>query len=622
MADSGNLDLLFAHADDHLPVLEESPESGSAADEAGPIDEQKNAPTELANITANANDLVEQRWAIVAAHGSEGDQLCAWVRELVAKRAQDQQLKTDEVLQIRVPPRMDAKQAEAWKQREFPQWFDDSEAKRPRYLCILGDVDQVSLPTQEVLAMDGFPGRLVCADEAGYRGYVDKVLRWEGQPPEHERPRALFYTVHDGTGATRSGHEKLLSPCFAMARHDWDTRGGDGAFRSTQPQLVGHADGPNPDEFLSVAEGRQPTLLFSMSHGMGPPRRRRWTPTQARERQGAMVFGTENPIMPTDLANGWFLPGGLWFYYACFGAGTPNRSAYHHWLDMLAASGMQGMSNLGGVLKGLDQEGGFTSGVAQAALANPKGPLGILGHIDLAWSYGFEEIRVEEDNQVQGSGRARDYYNLLVNLVAGERLGVVILRLQMALHEVSGKLNRRYNRYKASGQAAEGSGDDDRIELGNLWMRRQDLLGYVILGDPAVRLPLMRDSERRGAGSTRGIDRSIGGSATRSAGRGGLGRMRPQTRSQARPEQTPRPTLRRSTTRDGRGQRVAPERPAPGNIAETVRHLERAVKEPAQVTRVARKLGFALDKVKSYVHAYEEAGRRALTELLSQEGED
>lgn len=601
MAGSGNLDLLFAHADDHKPVLEESPASDSAADQAGPVDQQKNAPTELANITANANILARQRWAVVAAHGEEGDKLCAWVSELVAKRTQDQEAEKDHLLEIRVPPGMDLKQAESWHQSEFPELYDGEEEKRPRYLCILGDLDQVSLATQEVLAMDGFPGRLVCRDEAGYRSYVDKVLRWEGQPSRHDRPRALFYTVHDGTGATRSGHDKLLAPCHALARHDWDSRGGDGAFRSTQPVLAGPTGSPDPDDFLSMAQSREPTLLFSMSHGMGPPRRRRWTPEKARESQGAMVFGAEDPIMPSDVESDWFLPGGLWFYYACFGAGTPSRSAYHHWLDMLASSGVQGMSNLGGVLKGLDQDGGFTSGLAKAALANPKGPLGIISHIDLAWSYGFEEIRIDDDHQVHGKGRAHDYYNLLVKLVAGERLGVSILRLQMALHDVSGKLNRCYNRFKERGAGAEGDDDSDRAALGNLWMRRQDLLGYVVLGDPAVRLPLA-EAARPGA---------------------------PSRRQQGQGARPGRATTRRSANRPGPGARPA-RRPGarsgassnPDPVTEQVRHLETAVKDPARVTRVAKKLDISPDQVKSYVQAYEQAGRDELTRLLNGDKDD
>jgi hypothetical protein len=38
-----------------------------------------------------------------------------------------------------------------------------------------------------------------------------------------------------------------------------------------------------------------------------------------------------------------------------------------------------------------------------------------------------------------------------------------------------------------------------RARLGHLWMLRQDLLGYVLLGDPAARLPLTPPAAQRRA---------------------------------------------------------------------------------------------------------------------------
>lgn len=477
-------------------MLEESPDDASAGDGAERV--TVNEPKTLANITENANLLPAQRWAVVAAHGEEGDRLCDLVGDLVRKRAEDQKA---DVLTVRVPPGMDREQAAEWLVYQYPKVYR-SERERPSYLCILGDVDQVSLETEQALAVDGLPGRLVCADEDGYQAYVEKLLRWETQPPEHARPLARFYTVHDGTRATRSGHRKLALPCFALARSDWDSNLGDGHFRSLQPELVGDDDDPDPTEFLTMAGAQTPSVMFSISHGMGPPRDGKWSRDEAREGQGAMVFGTEGTIRPRDIAGAKaFLPGGFWFYFACFGAGTPSRSAYYHWLDSLASLDEGGMGNLRGILAGLDRSGGFTSGVAKAALAHPNGPLGMIGHIDLAWSYGFEEIRVKKSSvrrgretseryEVTGKGRAEDYYSLLSRMVEGQRLGASFLQLKMALTRVSKELNECYDRNKERGVAAEGEAVHERKALSHTWMRRQDLRGYALLGDPAARLPL------------------------------------------------------------------------------------------------------------------------------------
>src|SRR4029079_18135998 len=48
----------------------------------------------------------------------------------------------------------------------------------------------------------------------------------------------------------------------------------------------------------------------------------------------------------------------------------------------------------------------------------------------------------------------------------------------------------------AGGDAMDAA---QRTRLGHLWMLRQDLLGYVLLGDPAARLPLTPPAAQRRA---------------------------------------------------------------------------------------------------------------------------
>jgi hypothetical protein len=207
-----------------------------------------------------------------------------------------------------------------------------------------------------------------------------------------------------------------------------------------------------------------------------------------------MSFGSVGALMPEDVATVPFLPGGMWIYFACFGAGTPSRSAYHHWVEMLTQHGMEGLGPASAMLRGLDEGGGgFISGLARAALANPNGPLAILGHLDLAWSYSYEELRVRGDGgarRITGSNRSQNFFQLMRKLVAGERAGAACLALSRVIDDVSRELNTHYDRYQQRGGGAHGAGNADRLTLGNLWMLRQDLLGYALLGDPAVRLPL------------------------------------------------------------------------------------------------------------------------------------
>jgi hypothetical protein len=568
------LDLLLAHGDDGSPILDHTADPSTAAATASPAARRRERF--LADITANADDLASQGWAVVAPADAEGARLEALVRELIAVRAEDQRA---EVLTIRVPPGMDSAAANRWKAEVYPTLYGEDEARRPRYLLILGDLDRVSLDTQHVLAQDGITGRLACAGDDGYAAYVHKLLAWQRAPSQQDRARALFYTVHDGSSATTAGHRKLIVPC-----HDRSVRAARDKPRSFPASTVEchGAESPDPDELLRLAAARHPSVLLSMSHGMGPPRRRRWSPAEARELQGAMSFGVEGALEVRDLAAAPFLPGGLWIYFACFGAGTPRTSAYHHWLQMLADQGMAELGPVNEALRGLDEGGGFISGLGKAALGNPDGPLAVLSHIDLAWSYSYEELRVGGDHdsrRVSGSNRSLNFFQLISKLVAGARVGAASLALKLRLGAIGAELNAHYDRCKQAG-AIESTSSDELLALGNLWMLHQDLLGFALLGDPAVRLPLAPPDS---AEAPHGAAEQAAGAATPSAVGG------------------------------DRSAAVAVD-------PEALERLERAALAVAAGDSpgvVAAQLGMARSELIEAADAYRSAGRAALSELLA-----
>jgi hypothetical protein len=467
------LELLFAHGDDGTPILRGAADPRSAAGQARPVARHDEAF--LADITAGASDLRRQGWAVVVADTDDGARLAAAITPLVRARCEDQ---GDEVVTIRVPPGLTDEAALAWKKDVYPAAYGDDEARRPRYLLILGDLDRVSLETQHALASDGLPGRLACTTDDGYAAYADKVLAWQRAPAAP--PRAVFYTVHDGSDATAAGHAKLIEPCRERCARNARTF-------AAAIERSGAAM-PDPSDLLAVAAARQPSVMLSMSHGLGPPRRRPWTRDEARRQQGAMSFGAAGAIAADDVARAAFLPGGVWLYFACFGAGTPHASAYRHWLELLARSGMPDVASADAVIRGLDAGGGFVSGLAQAALANPDGPLAMIGHVDLAWSYSYEELRVGPAQRVTGSNRALNFYQVMSKLVAGERAGAAMLALRLVIDAVGAELTAHYDRQQA-GVAG------DPLALGNLWMLHQDLRDFTLLGDPAVRLAIARADE-------------------------------------------------------------------------------------------------------------------------------
>ncbi|XYI00680.1 hypothetical protein ACMHYB_13340 [Sorangium sp. So ce1128] len=84
-------------------------------------------------------------------------------------------------------------------------------------------------------------------------------------------------------------------------------------------------------------------MLLSVSHGLGRPRSGWASVDHQRALQGSLLVGAHGssaPLLTAEmLQSASFLPGGLWFCVACFGAGTPEQSAFYPWLSALARKG-------------------------------------------------------------------------------------------------------------------------------------------------------------------------------------------------------------------------------------------------------------------------------------------
>ena len=180
--------------------------------------------------------------------------------------------------------------------------------------------------------------------------------------------------------------------------------------------------------------------------------------------------------------------------FACYGAGTPSRSAYFPWLERLHALGFLGKS-AEHVLAALPRAGErpFVAALPQAALANPNGPLGFVGHVDLAWSWSFQDYDVARTG-FASKNRADRFQSILQAFAHGHRFGVAHYQLVRFFQSVNAELIASYD---ALEQQKLGSPEfvEDRttqIRRANLWMQRNDLSAYVLLGDPAARLPIKR----------------------------------------------------------------------------------------------------------------------------------
>jgi hypothetical protein len=439
------------------------------------------------------NSLRDQGWGVIAPRGEDGDRLLALARALIDKRAADQD---GEVPVYRVPPDMTAAQAAAWIDRKL---VDNAMHEAiPGYLLVLGGPDQVSFELQQVLAGSFSVGRVGFDADAGYEAYIDKLLRSE-RAPAPAPARAVYFTARDGTPATELGHRLLMQPCIADAVEQRTA----GRFAASEIATIEDEDPAQAvDRLLAAAAG--PGVLFSCSHGAGAPRDGWGSPDHRRSLQGALCLGRGQRLDAQLVAQAPFVPGGMWLMFACFGAGTPRHSAYHPWLARLQAHG-EFDDDLASVLVSLpgERELPFIAALPQAALANPGGPLAIIGHLDLAWSYGFQDIE-----KMSRGERHRRFHELVAQLVRGSRVGLAL----------GGSLMRARNQVQtelAIAAAAEARAGQEGIDersgiaraaLGHRWMVLQDLDGYIVLGDPAARMAVAEPGVRARDGAAAAVE--------------------------------------------------------------------------------------------------------------------
>lgn len=457
-------DLLLVDAERRAPVLtaiEPAAVGGALA--------PRPRPDALWSDEHAPDDLIHQRWGVIAPAGDRGDRLIDAIAPLIDLRRRQQ----GAVRVLRVPARMTLGEATRWKKRVFRPGTDTDD-DLPRYQLIVGDLDEVPLAIQHTQASDGLVGRIAFDDLDGYRAYADKVVRWETTPATAAAGDAILHAVRDGTVATQRGFDALIAPARAILDRRRAT--GDVAFRALH--VTGSAR-PSPAE-LWAAPADRPTVLLSLSHGVGVPRSRR-----QRDDQGALSFGAGGVITGRDLAGRGFLPGGVWIAVACFAAGTPEVSDYRHWLDTLAQAGHAG-SEIGRVLDTLAHERPFIAALPKAALADPGGPLAFIGHVDLAWAYSFFDL---DDQPRRRPARLVSVVQALLNR---HRAAVAVRKLMHAFAEVNTELTTLQDTQARTGSIS----DAERARRAHLWMLRQDLAGYVLLGDPAVRLPIAGEADR------------------------------------------------------------------------------------------------------------------------------
>ena len=341
----------------------------------------------------------------------------------------------------------------------------------PYYLLIVGSPEQIPFSFQYQLDVQYAVGRIWFESLEEYAQYARSVVAAETRAVRVRR-RAVFFGVRNAHDqATSLSASELVEPLAQRLPQmladerlpSWDVARiiGDEARKGRLRSLLGGAD--------------TPALLFTASHGMGFPN---GDPRQLRH-QGALLcqdwpgprnWNREIPpefyFAADDVPPEANLQGLIAFHFACYGAGTPRRDDFSH---------------LSGRTPNEIAPYPFVAHLPRRLLGHPcGGALAVVGHVERAWGYSFHGNRVGPQTQT--------FEAALYQVMAGLPLGSAIEYFNGRYAALASELTTEIEEIRFGKQPDNGY-------LAGTWTAHNDARSYVILGDPAVRLPLVEENE-------------------------------------------------------------------------------------------------------------------------------
>ncbi|MEI7770208.1 MAG: hypothetical protein WCI67_09485, partial [Chloroflexales bacterium] len=335
--------------------------------------------------------------------------------------------------------------------------------KMPYYLLIVGSPEEIPYRFQYQLDVQYAVGRIHFDALDDYARYARSVVSAERGDVKLARKAVFFGVRNNDDAATARASDELVLPLADTIKAnpragDWsiETVIGEGANKARLSKLLGGSE--------------TPAILFTASHGVefdnGDP--------QQIEHQGAILcqdwpgprqwrgaIPQEFYLADDDLGANARLLGTVAFCFACFGAGTPRNDDFPHQKGVQSAIAPHA----------------FISRLPQRMLSHPNGgALAVIGHVERAWTFSFSDARGGKQIETFSSAMRR-------MMLDGAPVGWALEFFNNRYAELASVLTEDL-------ENAQWGGTVDPYELSTKWTEHNDSRSYVVIGDPAVRLPL------------------------------------------------------------------------------------------------------------------------------------
>jgi hypothetical protein len=345
---------------------------------------------------------------------------------------------------------------------------DPERGNVPYYLLLVGSPEEIPFAFSQAVNVQFAVGRLDFGDDYdAYRRYAEHVVAAErGQTPTSNE--VTFFAVQNpGDRATQLSQQYLAQPLRdALAKRHAE----DWTFSLIQRREAKKA------RFLELLQQvTPPAFLFTTSHGLEFAYSDPWQREHQEKEQGALICGDwpagrdNRKVEPQHYVTGedvraapnLNVRGMMAFFFACYSAGTPLYDEYSR----------QKFKNTGEPIAARP----FVADLPKALLEN--GALAVVGHIERAWALSFlgEEKRLHKARQ---DAHTSVFESALDRLLNGHPIGSAMDYISTRYAALAMELLALQEQFAFTPDA----------ELAQVWLMHNDARGYVIIGDPAVRV--------------------------------------------------------------------------------------------------------------------------------------